>query len=237
MTETERAILEIDIYGFAILEQVLEPDEVTAMRDALIRCEREVGTDHTHRGSARHVANLPTLDPVFFKTLDHPRILPVLEHYLKKTLILGSLNARIVRPGDPEQRLHGDIPQEMINMDSPVMMNTVWMLDDFTSKLGATRCVPGSHKSGLALPPEGLPLKYVTEALAPAGSVLIFNGQIWHGGGANSGDRNRHALFGHYRKGMLVFQVDPHDGFPAQWFDQLTDRQKQLMRMKRMMMK
>ena len=30
---------------------------------------------------------------------------------------------------------------------------------------------------------------------------------------------------------MLVFQVDPHDDFPEEWFDQLNERQKQLMRM------
>ncbi|MBS13800.1 MAG: hypothetical protein CME19_19675 [Gemmatimonadetes bacterium] len=231
MTEAEKAILEIDVYGFTVLERVLTEEGAVEMREALIRCEEEVGTDHKHRGTARHVSNLPTLDPVFFKTIDHPRVLPVLEHYLGENMILGSLNSRIVRPGDGYQGLHSDIPGEMLNMESPVMMNTVWMLDEFTSEIGATRCVPGSHKSGLAHPPEGLDLKHVAEAIAPIGSVLVFNGQTWHGGGKNTGDRNRHALFGHYRKRMLVFQVDPHDDFPEAWFDQLTDRQKELMRM------
>ena len=68
-------------------------------------------------------------------------------------------------------------------------------------------------------------------AAAPAGSVIVFNGQCWHGGGANTGNTNRHALFGHYRKHMLVFQIDPHDGFPPEWLDTLNDRQRQLLRM------
>jgi ectoine hydroxylase-related dioxygenase (phytanoyl-CoA dioxygenase family) len=232
MTEIEKAILEIDVYGFTILERVLTEDQAVEMRAALIRCAEEVGTESDNRGTARHVSNLPTLDPVFFKTIDHPRILPILEHYLDETMILGSLNARIVRPGDGYQGLHSDIAAAMLNMASPVMMNTVWMLDEFTSKNGATRALPGSHKSGFALPPEGLELKHVAEAIAPIGSVLVFNGQTWHGGGRNTGDKNRHALFGHYRKRMLVFQNDPHDEFPEAWFDQLTERQRQLMRMK-----
>ena len=231
MTEAEKAILEIDVYGFTILEHVLTEDEAVEMREALIKAEQEIGTEHNHRGSARHVSNLPTCDPVFFKTIDHPRTLPILEHFLGESMILGSLNSRIVRPGDGYQDLHSDIPVEMLNMASPVMMNTVWMLDEFTSEIGATRCVPGSHKSGLGGPPEGLDLKHVSKAIAPIGSVLVFNGQTWHGGGRNTGTINRHALFGHYRKRMLVFQVDPHDGFPPEWFDQLTERQKQLMRM------
>ncbi|MFP6744657.1 MAG: phytanoyl-CoA dioxygenase family protein [Alphaproteobacteria bacterium] len=32
-----------------------------------------------------------------------------------------------------------------------------------------------------------------------AGSVLVFNGQCWHAGGANHSDTPRPALFGHYR--------------------------------------
>ena len=231
MNETKKAIQEIEIYGFTILERVLTEEESVEMRQALIRCEREFGEDHVHRGSARHVSNLPVLDSVFHRIINHPRTLPILEHFLGDTMILGSLNARIVRPGDGYQELHGDIPQAMLNMDSPVMMNTVWMLDKFTSEIGATRCVPGTHKSGKALPPEELELKHVVEAIAPIGSVLVFNGQTWHGGGRNIGTKNRHALFGHYRKAMCIFQLDPHDDFPEEWFDQLTERQKELMRM------
>ena len=231
MIEREQALAELDIYGFTVVRDVLDTDQVQAMKDALIRCENEVGTEHRNRGMARHVANLPTLDPVFFACLDHPKILPLLTHYLGDTLILGSLNARIVRPGDGEQGLHSDISAELLNMASPVMMNTVWMLDDFSAENGGTRIVPGSHKSGLDLPPAGFDVKHVHQAHAPAGSVLLFNGQCWHGGGANRSQRRRHALFGHYRKQMMVFQVDPHDGFRPEWLPLLSERQKRLLRM------
>ena len=32
---------------------------------------------------------------------------------------------------------------------------------------------------------------------------------------------------------MLVFQVDPHDGFPPEWLGRLNERQRQLLRMDR----
>ena len=153
-------------------------------------------------------------------------VLPVLEHFLDTTMILGSLSSRIVRPGDGQQDFHGDIPENMLNLPSPVMMNTVWMLEDFSAEIGGTRIVPGSHKSGLAGPPEGMEVRHVVQPEAPAGSVLIFNGQCWHGGGTNTSDRDRYALFGHYRKSMLMFQLDPHDDFLAEWVDRLFPRQK-----------
>ena len=233
MNEFEQAIREIEIYGFTVLANVLDSATADAMRESLIRCEREHGTEHAHRGSARHVANLPTMDRIFHGCVDHPRVLPVLEHFLQPSLILGSLNSRIVRPGDGYQGLHSDIPAHMLNIDTPVMMNTVWGLDDFNPETGGTRVVPGSHKSGLVEPPEGFVVKHEVQPVAPAGSVIVFNGQCWHGGGANTSDRNRHAVFGHYRKNMLVFQVDPHDGFPPEWYEGLSERQRQLLRMKK----
>ena len=104
MTDREQALAELDIYGFTVVHEVLDAGQVAAMKAALVRCEREVGTDHRHRGTARHVANLPTLDPVFFACHGpHRRSCRSSSHYLGDTLILGSLNARIVRPGDGDQ--------------------------------------------------------------------------------------------------------------------------------------
>jgi len=37
------------------------------------------------------------------------------------------------------------------------------------------------------------------QAVGPIGSVLVFNGQCWHGGGANKSDGVRRAIFAHYR--------------------------------------
>ncbi len=232
MTEFDNAVYELDVYGFTIVESVLTAEQVAEMRRVLIRLNDEVGEERGGEGSCRHVSNLPTLDPIFFPVIDHPSILPILEHYLEQSLILGSLNSRIVRPGDGDQGFHSDIPPEMLNMASPVMMNTVWMLDDFSRENGGTRVVPGTHKSGLGHPPPGVDVKYYVQPSAPAGSVLIFNGQCWHAGGANGSDANRHALFAHYRKRMLMFQYDPHERFPVEWYGLLTDRQKEIMRMK-----
>ena len=232
ITPFMQAVHELEVFGFTLLDAVLNPDEVKAMREALIRCERQVDNADSRAGASPVVANLPTLDSIFFRCIDHPRILPLLEHFLGKTLILGSLNARIVRPGDPAQDLHSDIPADMLNMTSPVMMNTVWLLDDFSVTNGATRIVPGSHKSGLDRPPKGFTVPHEVQLDAPAGSVLMFNGQTWHAGGGNTSEGNRHALFGHYRKHMLLFQCDPHDAMPHEWYEKLTGRQRELLRMR-----
>ncbi len=235
MSPFDQAAAEIDTFGFTLLPDVLTASQVESLRRALVRCAEENGeAGYENRGgTSLLVRNLPALDPLFLQIIDHPVVLPILERVLDKTLVLGSLSSRIVRPGDGYQDFHSDIPQHMLNPVSPVMMNTVWMLDDFNTEIGGTRIVPGSHKSGWSGPPEGMEVPHVYQPKAAAGSVLIFNGQCWHGGGKNSTGRNRHALFGHYRKSMLLFQLDPHDGFREDWHERLSPRQKQLLRMQK----
>ena len=112
------------------------------------------------------------------------------------------------------------------------MMNSVWALDDFSEANGGTRVVPGSHQSGLFEPPAGFEVHYEVQPEIPAGSVIVFHGQTWHGGGANTSHANRHALFGHYRcNAWMRFQCDPHHGFPEAWLERLSPRQKELLRM------
>ena len=63
-------------------------------------------------------------------------------------------------------------------------------LDDFTEDNGATEIIPGSHLWGpgeLPAPDDARTFK----AVMPAGSVLIWQGTLFHRGGANRTDRAR----------------------------------------------
>ena len=232
MSDLEQQLFDIEIFGFTLVRDVLSAAEVAAIRAVNERLLNSDGEDLVFHGRAGHITNLPTLDPVYFPCIDHPKVLPLLEAVMGHELILASLNSRVVRPGEDRQSLHADVPEQFHRHGAPVMMNTAWMLDDFTEENGATYIVPGSHHSARRQPPEGLAVEFVHRAVAPAGSVLAFNGQCWHAGGENRTTHSRHALFGHYRVAPWIrFQCDPHRGFPPEWFAQLTDRQKELMRM------
>jgi ectoine hydroxylase-related dioxygenase (phytanoyl-CoA dioxygenase family) len=72
-----------------------------------------------------------------------------------------------------------------------VQCNTIWAGDDFTEENGATRLVPGSH-----LLEDGL--QFGTDDSVPAemerGSVLFYNGAVYHGGGENRSDARRRGI-------------------------------------------
>ena len=230
----EERMAELRVWGFTVIHDVLDKATAAQMRDFVIDNTLRIGVEHGYRGTALHLANLVTLDPMFLPIIDHPAVLPYIEMTMGSNLILGSLNARVVRPGDGHQGLHGDVPLDMLRLgdNAPLMMNTVWALTDLNPRNGGTRLVPGSHQSPLRYPPPGLSLPHEMQPEVPAGSVVVFHGQTWHGGGANHTGELRAAMFGHYRNGVwLRFQCDPHDGFREEWLPGMTTRQKELLRM------
>ncbi len=234
MASLAKQLLEIETYGFTLIADVLSDVQVGVLRAVNERLLASHGEDLVFYGRAGHVTNLPTRDPLYFPCIDHPRVLPLLEAAMGRDLILASLNSRVVRPGDPAQGFHSDVPPQLRRAGPPIMMNTVWMLDEFTEANGATAVVIGSHRSERCEPPAGAEVGHVHRAVGPPGSVLVFDGRCWHAGGGNGTQQARHGLFGHYRVApWMRFQCDPHRGFPAAWLDRLSERQKELLRMQK----
>jgi ectoine hydroxylase-related dioxygenase (phytanoyl-CoA dioxygenase family) len=232
--DLSQELFEIETYGFTLLTDVLSAAQAADLRAVNERLLAAHGDDLVFHGRAGHIANLPTRDPAYFPCIDHPRVLPLIEAMMGRDLILASLNSRVVRPGEAAQGFHSDVPPQLRRPGPPIMMNTVWMLDTFTEANGATAIVVGSHRSDLCAPPPEREVRFVHRAVGPPGSVLVFDGRCWHAGGANRTQQARHGLFGHYRVAPWIrFQCDPHRGFPEEWFERLTPRQKELLRMQK----
>ena len=108
----------------------------------------------------------------------------VLEHYQ-----LSAATGIQIGPGERAQVLHLDQSVYPLPADfPPVVVNTMWALDDFTEANGATRLVPGSHRWIDRVP---TPDDEAVSATMPAGSVNFYLGRLWHGGGANDTARPR----------------------------------------------
>jgi len=90
-------------------------------------------------------------------------------------------------------RIHRDI--RSFSGEMPLMLNTLVMLDAFTAENGATTW-DGTHKRAERIGDEEFH-RIASRALGPAGSVLVFNSNVWHAGGDNrtAGAALRDAMF------------------------------------------
>lgn len=88
-----------------------------------------------------------------------------------------------IEPGEAAQSLHRDDGTFPFRHPSPPnTINTIWALDDFTVENGATRVIPYSH----LWDDDRRPREHEAQpAVMPRGSVLIMDGALYHGGGAN----------------------------------------------------
>ena len=94
-----------------------------------------------------------------------------------------------IRGGETAQAIHRDRwawGKHLAHVEP--QFNTIWAITDFTAENGATQVVPGSTKwpDETEIKPE-----QITQAEMKAGSVLVYSGSVFHGGGENrsTGDR------------------------------------------------
>lgn len=197
---------QLDELGYVLLPGVMNAgllDGLRARVEQLFASEGEAaGREFKIEPGARRLANLVNKGDVFREIIVHPMVLPLVKHVLGDSVKLSSLNARSADPnGDAPQPLHCDmsaLPDER----GAWVCNTVWMLDDFTEQNGALRVVPGSHRSGrlprdvLADPLVDHPRQCVITGAA--GSVIVMNAHLWHGGLANRTAGPRRAVHAFY---------------------------------------
>ena len=202
----ETHVQELLSQGYTLFHGLVAPERLERLRAALDQVHAEEA--HVPRQSAEAGClrgyNLIRRHALFREALQQPEIVGLAEAVLGPTCILHSFESRSALPGGGRQSLHRDMPWVP---DTPLSVNVVWMLDDFTEESGATRVVPGSHRR-----PDGPERDriYPDEvlALAPAGTLLAFSSHTWHGGGPNRTERLRRAFHVHYCRSWVKPQRD-----------------------------
>ena len=217
----------LDEDGFAPIEGLLSAEDVDGFRTRLAELSASEGDRagqevHQEQGADR-LSDLVNKGSLFDVCFTHPRVLAAVAHVLGE-FRLSSLNSRAALPGQGHQGLHADWAGAVSPGDYFVC-NSIWLLDDFTADNGATRVVPGSHRSGrsvgeLADPAAAHPDE--VQLIAPAGSVVIFNSHVWHGGTLNQTGEPRRALHSYFCRRDQPQQLDQGKFIREQTRDRLS---------------
>jgi ectoine hydroxylase-related dioxygenase (phytanoyl-CoA dioxygenase family) len=228
--EAHRDCMERD--GYTILESVIEPGLVDALAEDLARRERELGVGYgTNPFEGEYTVrmyNLLAHSTLFEQVPVHPEVLPLVERVLDPGCLVSTLSSIAIDPGETPQPLHADdqlIP--LAKPHAPIVCNTMWALTDFRFENGATRFVPGSHRADR----NPHPFKDEQGALCaemPKGSVLVWDGSLWHGGGANQSDGRRVGLAMNYCAGFIRQQENQQLGIPRERAERFSPRLQQL---------
>jgi ectoine hydroxylase-related dioxygenase (phytanoyl-CoA dioxygenase family) len=215
--------------GYVIVEGVLAADEIGRARDDLARVlERTPTGRNSFEGFAtRRVYALFKKTRTFDAAALHPLALGVLDRVLGHYQLSAPVGIQI-GPGENAQVLHRDeAVYPLPRPHPPVVVNTMWPLDDFTEANGATRLARGSHTWAAERMPDDSSEMIVAEM--PAGSVMFYLGNLWHGGGANRTDRPRLGVILEYVVGWLRPQENHCLAVPRRIARTLPERLQELL--------
>lgn len=214
--------------GYCIVEGLMAPTDVEQARTAMRQILAGVPTgrnDFEGRATKRVYAlfaktrafDRAAVDPLVLGVLD-----AVLGHYQ-----LSAPTGISIGAGERAQPIHRDESIYPLPTDYPnVVVNTMWALDDFTERNGATRLVPGSHRWTDRAPGAGDRFVHATMG---AGSVMFYLGKVWHGGGANQTDSPRLGVILEFVSAWLRAQENHILAVPRETVAALPERLQELL--------
>ncbi len=220
----------LDENGYLPLSGILTEEQVKAIAlrlDELAELEGdEAGKEVQQETGTVRLSDLVNKDPMFDISFTHSQVLAAIAHVLGTHFKLSSLNSRFAVPGYGRQTLHVD-GKKAASPGDYYVCNSIWLLDDFNSDNGATRIVPGSHRSG-KLPIDAMDDPMNThpdeiQLIAPAGTVVIFNSHTWHGGAQNESDAPRRAMHAYFCRRNQPQQTDQRKYILPQTYERLSD--------------
>lgn len=197
--ELTAAIAHLDTYGYCLLPERLPREQALALGERCLQlCADPTHADLIHGDEYyQTLFGMLNLDDRSWQCAFHEDTLSIARHFLGPRCRVVEACAKPTWPGAPPQHLHIDSAGNFAEVpDVPWMINTIWMLSDFTLANGATGVVPMSHKSRLQSPPPevGPESPLIEPVVGKAGSVLLWHGGAWHQARANSSEEIRIGL-------------------------------------------
>ena len=218
--------------GYTILEGVLDE----ALMDEISESLQRIGQEQKIRPANNDFEGTETLRTynllahggIFEQIPVHDAVLNVVEGVLDPGCLISTVSSIDIGPGETPQLIHSD--DQVIGLARPhqaIVCNSMWAFTDFTEENGATRIVPGSHLLDHGPNPKD---KIETiPALMKRGSVLVWHGSLWHGGGANTTSERRLGIAMNYCAGFIRQQENQQLGVPRDVARKFSPRLQQML--------
>ena len=184
-------------YGYAIVDDAASPelmDRIEIEARPFIDAS-DAGRDIYDGLHTRRTGSLIARCPATRQLVMDPLVVATVEQFLAHATAVQLHLTQIISigPGETQQKLHRD--QMAFDLypfppDYHVQCNTMWALSDFTVENGATHICPGTS----AMSDEEAALVESFQAEVPRGGVLLYDGKVLHGGGANNSQGTRHGV-------------------------------------------
>jgi len=229
----DKATAEVKELGYSIIPGFLSKQRLNRLRNDLAPIFEQSGIRNADQGGRYsglqtvHVHNLFAKTRAVDEIAIDPVLLLIIEGILGSLFQLSVGTAMSPQPGVDPQGLHRDDGHyPLARPRPPFIANSLIALDDFTQENGATRIAPGSHKRTEDIKPN----TDVIFAEMPAGSLLVFDGALWHAGGGNrTKAQRRRSINLNFNLSGLRQQENQYVGIPRTEWLKMPERLQRLL--------
>jgi ectoine hydroxylase-related dioxygenase (phytanoyl-CoA dioxygenase family) len=180
--------------GFATAELELISNAFNVMRGNYIQ---KYGEERLRSTNEFHTIRAPLAhgDPVFVRLATNKNLIVLLGKLLVGKFILNQQNGVINPPSETYNQAawHRDLPYQHYISNTPLAVNALFCVDDFTAENGSAFVLPATHKS-VNYPSQAYIQRNALQVEAKAGQYILLDCMLFHSGGFNQSKRERRAV-------------------------------------------
>ena len=206
--EQDIAALRKDIHqwGYCLIKDALSDRQNQVIYRRVVaqaQAEREMGIAYMSKAQ-QNLWSLVNKGAVFLRCMTHDtEVLQaglLIEKILDEMLGIGwhhlSYLANISFPGCHPQGMHQDqgLAGSYKFLQAPILVNTVYILQDVNEVNGGTLIVPGSHQRYIEGNGKFDKIPPPINLEAPAGTIMLMDGRVLHGGSVNRSEDLRYII-------------------------------------------
>ena len=204
--------------GYTILSSGFTEKEISSIATSFENYRsaylKDHGLEFLEQINEQHMLRAPIVngDNLFQEVAFHPKLMRLISRLIKGDFYLNQQNG-VINPGSTEYsqgRWHRDLPYQHWTSSSPLAINALYCVDDFTSENGATKVIPGSHKFA-EFPSDSFVETHAIQVDAKAGDFIVLDCMIYHSGAHNFTKEERRGLNHVYSIPLLAPQISLPD--------------------------
>jgi ectoine hydroxylase-related dioxygenase (phytanoyl-CoA dioxygenase family) len=212
--------------GYTIVEDFMDAGRLAAFRAGVAPYLGTWRGRNPFEGrTTERVYTMVARGQVFEDITADPRLLAILDAFLRPGYLLSASHAIDIYPGEVAQSLHTDDSFYPIPRPRPaISISVIGAIDAFTAENGGTVILPRTHRWSTAELTEFYQarqagrrhpaLETAFSLEMPAGAIAVFPGTLVHGAGANRGAAPRMAFTNQYCEPWARTQENFYLGVP-----------------------
>jgi len=200
-SELDEVAEQVRRIGYAVLDSGYAIDEIAYLSDAFNKTRgayiQKYGEARLLAANEYHTIRAPLThgDPVFVHLATNQNLMNVLGKLIYGKFILNQQNGVINPPGETYNQgaWHRDLPYQHYVSNTPLAVNALFCIDDFTLENGSTYVMPATHKS-VNYPSQSYIQRNAVQVEAKAGQYILLDCMLFHSGGFNRTSAERRAV-------------------------------------------